>query len=593
MPKILTPTGWRMVTIPHAPHVRGFKLFSEELNATQVDDVRSWPRDPKAVRATHHYFGINLDTKDHQLEDTQDKSEVHKEVEKHLNQPIHVNDYRSGKIKDKYNRDVRLGSALQKTKASPQLINKFANDSTRQGTKFSGLHVHVTRSPEGVAGQASGNQSWASTSCKNFVDGIERGYLKHEVKHGTVVSYLKDHTGKELARATMQPHLNKEGRTAYKVTSHYGIDHAGFKDHANKVAADLSHPTGDKSGLYKMHPKVHNDSYDNDDIGDDIGKVDTMLHPHIDHAGIHKIINDAENTDLVKLAVRHPKATAEHISAGLKNVHLAIREAAVRHPKATAEHISTGLQDNKWHVREAALEHPNATAEHISTGLKDGEGSVRVAALRHPNATAEHISTGLKDKDGYVRRAASEHPNATAEHISAGMKDKEWPVRTAAIRHPNATAEHINAGMNDEEWSVRQSAVGHPKANAGHISAGMNDKHPDVRGAAVSHPKATADHISAGLKDENGYVRAAAMRHPKATAEHISAGLKDNHLMVRTAAVEHPKATAEHISTGLKDEDKYVRAAAMRHPNATAEHISIGLKDENEYVREATKRRNR
>ena len=459
MTKILTPTGWRYVNV-NPQRIHDFKFFTEELNATQVDDVRSWPRDPKAVKATDHYFGVNNNTKDHQLEDTQDKSEVHKEVERHLNQPIHVNDYRSGKIKDKYGRDVRLGSALQKAKAPLTLVNKFANDSTRQGTKFSGLHVHVTRSPEGVAGQTSGTQSWASTSCKHFVKGIERGYLKHEVKHGTVVSYLKDHTGKELARATLQPHVNDKGHIAYKVTSHYGIDHAGFKDHANKVAADLSHPTGDKTGVYQMHPKVHNDL---------VGKYNEhMLHPHIDH-DLHKIVDNELNTgkssQRLNLALNHPNANHTHFDKAINSKNALLDHSTLSiitsHRNATADNLHKILDIQKpdaFH-KQAALAHENIDHTHITKALQDNKWHVRAAAVRHHKATTDHINVGLKDEHVRVRLAAVEHRNATAEHISAGLKDEEDSVRAAAVSHPKATAEHISTGLKDRNEYIRVAAA--------------------------------------------------------------------------------------------------------------------------------------
>ena len=489
MARILTPTGWRNVTV-NTQRVQGFKIFNEELDPTQINAVRKWPRDPKAIAATNHYFGANNNVKNDQLEDTQNKSEVHKEVEKHLNQPIHVNDYRGGKIKDKYGRDVKLGAVLQKTKAAPALVNKFANDSTRQGTKFAGLHVHVTRSPEGVAGQTSGNQSWANTSCKHFSYGSENHYLKNEVKHGTVASYLKDHSGKELARATLQPHINKKGDTAYRVTSHYGIDHAGFKDHAEKLATKLSHQTGDKTEVYKIHHKVHNDS---EGHGGEV--IKHILHPHLDHNDIHKIVdNEKESTHinnrrrLLNLALNHPNADHTHFDKVLssKNVHSSTLSTIGIHKNANAGHL------------HKILNVPTSNASNF-----------KYDALTNKNIDHSHITKALNDVNVNLRRAALQHPNANADHISKGLHDKIWTVRATAIGHRNATADHITKALSDNHSNVRHTAIRHLNANVNHISKGLKDEDPRVRIAAAKHSNATADHISKAMNDKDSDVRIA------------------------------------------------------------------------------------
>jgi t-SNARE complex subunit (syntaxin) len=399
-----------------------FKQFilKEELNDKEKKEVSNWERDPKAVKATDHFFGKGNDEKTEELAGTVDKSEVHKAVERHLGREIHPDDYKEGVTNDKYGRKVKIGGVLAKSKADPKLINSFANDSTRQGKRARGLSVKITKSPAGVAGQTSHNQSWENQSCKNYNTGSNNHFLKNEVKHGTVVAYLHDHEGKEIARSTLQPHINDEGHTAYAVDSHYGIDHAGFKQHVKNLAARLSGEHKGGSILYTKHSKVYNDN------------------------GAEKIL--------------HPNATKEHISKALNDEDDFVRSAAIQHPNATKEHIDKALNDKDYQVRSAAIKHPNATKEHISKALNDEDVFVRSAAIKHPNATKEHISKALNDKKSYVRSVAIQHPNATKEHISKALNDEKFYVRSVAIQHPNATKEHISKALNDEDVSVRSAA---------------------------------------------------------------------------------------------------------------------------------------
>ena len=475
-------------------------IISEELNDKEKEEVSKWPRDPQALEKTDHYFGKGNDEKSEELSGTVNKSEIHKKIEQHLGHQIDPADYHEGLTHDKYGRKIKIGGLLAKSKAPQELINSFANDNTRQGKKHTGLNVRITRSAAGVAGQTSHNQSWEQQSCKNFTDGSNKHYLPAEVKHGTVVGYLHNHKGEEIARTTLHPHTNDEGHTVYAVNSHYGIDHAGFKEHMEKVAKKLSGEyKGDSSGVYKIHPEVYNDTLS-----------DYVLHPN-----------------------------------------------------ATPEHITKALNDREFDVRKAAIQHPNATPEHITKALNDKSAFVRKAAIRHPKATPEHITKALNDDDDHedVRQAAVSHPNATPEHIDKALNDKDEGVRQAAVSHPKATPEHIDKALNDREFDVRKAAIRHPKATPEHIDKALNDRSPNIRKAAVSHPNATSENINKALKDEYENVRQAAVSHPNATPEHIDKALNDREFDVRKAAIRHSKVTTESQLINLKNIKNIIKEA--------------------------------
>jgi len=338
-----------------------FKTFvrlNEELTPEQKQTVSNWERDPKAIAHTDHFFGKNNDDKIENLKGGIDKSEPHRAVERHLGHEISHEDYKSGKTKDKYGREVKIGSMLKKTKADPKLINQFSNDNTRQLKKQQGLTVHVTRSAAGVAGQTSSGQSWENQSCKNFEGGSNREYLRHEVRHGTVVAYLKNHHGHELARQTFQPHHRGDGKVVYKRNSYYGPKHAEFEKHGEDLEKRLSASHKPSSKIYSIHPEVYNDS--------DYSKT------------------------------LHPNATTKHIAHALKDKDFEVRETAILHPNATPEHITHALKDEDHYVRIAAVQHPKATPEHITHALKDENRDVVLAASKH--ATPEQILSAAKQR---------------------------------------------------------------------------------------------------------------------------------------------------------------------------------------------------
>jgi len=566
---------------------KAFLLISEELNDSQREEFNQMPRDPKAVKATDHYFGVGNDVVSKPLEGTMDKSEIHKAIERHLGRSISHQDYKNGITNDEYGRQTKLGKLLTKTKAPSTLVNGFANDNTRQGKKFTGLTAITTRSPggdpskgdkSGVAGQTSSNQSWQQQSCKNVETGLHKKYLPQEIKHGTVVTYLQDHEGRELARATLQPHINDQGHTAYAVDSHYGIDHAGFKAHAEQLAKDLSGPHKGGSIVYKKHPDVYNDN-----------GYTTMMHPDVAPEHITKALDDDDK--LVRLAaISHPKATSEHITKALDDPNEGIRKAALEHPKVTSEHITKALDNTNDFVRLAAIRHPKATSEHITKALDDPAEYIRDSALEHPKVTSEHITKALDNTNDFVRQIAIKHPKATPEHITKALNDPSIEVRRAALEHPKVTSEHITKALNDPSSSagVRQAAIRHPKATSEHITKALNDPSSStgVRLAAISHPKATPEHITKALDDTNDFVREIAIRRPNATPEHITKALNDPSIEVRREALKHPKVTSEHITKALDDDDVFRRAAALEHPKVTSEHITKALNDPSREIRQ-------
>jgi hypothetical protein len=427
------------------------KHLNEELTPEQKKQVSTWKRDPKALAHTDHFFGKGNDDHIEPLQGGNDKSEPHRAVERHLGHEISHEDYKAGKTKDKYGREVKIGSLLQKTKADPKLVQQFANDSTRQLKTQNNLTVHVTRSAAGVAGQTSKGQSWENESCKNFETGSNNHYLKHEVKHGTVVAYLKNHHGHELARATFQPYHNDHGQAVYKHDSYYGPKVKEFQDHVKGLEKRLSASHEPNVSIYRIHRAVYNDS-----------KIDKMIHPNANAETLHKALMSGEGGEYIReAAASHPNATAEHLHKALNDESESVRAAAANHPNANAEHLHKALDDKSRYIRENAATHPNANAEHLHKALNDKNEYVRAAAARNPNVNDEHLHKALDDKI-MVRIAAASNRNANAEHLHKALNDKNEFVRGTAAYNPNANAEHLNKALNDKDSLVRMNAKNNP-----------------------------------------------------------------------------------------------------------------------------------
>ena len=459
---------------------KNFLLMMEELNQSQKETVSKWPRDPAALAHTDHYFGKDNDDITTPLDGTQDKSEVHKKVEQHIGRQIPIEDYKANKTTDKYNRSVGVSKLIK----DPELLQNFNNDSTRQGKKYTGLSVHVTRSAHGVAGQTSGEQSWADESCKNFNDGMNRQYLKPEVKHGTVVTYLKDHTGKEIARATLHPHYNNEGHVAYAVNSYYGIDHADFKEHVERVAQELSGPHKGGNYTYTIHPDVYND------MGHD-----KILHPQITSTQLEGLQKKfPNNTSIHRAIYNHPNTTDGIIHNGIKSDNEDISLLALDSSKLKPEHIDTALEHESMAVRGAAFNNNKITRTQLHKGLKDESHEVRIEAILNENIKPEHIDVAMKDENKFVRDYAVSKKTATPDHIHLGLDDPDYSVRLSAIRNRNASVDNITKALNmksdgkDENDSfvntIQKEALYHKNAGPDHYRMGLSSNFPEVKETA-------------------------------------------------------------------------------------------------------------
>jgi hypothetical protein len=578
-----------------------FLKLNEELSAKEKAKVAKWPpRTEQATKATDPYFGKGVEDKYTQLSGSQDKSEIHHAIERHLGKQITSDEYKSGQTTDNHGRQAKIGKLLQKSNAPENLTNGFANDTTRQGKKFTGLTVRTTRSAEGIAGQTSGNQSWEQQSCKNFNTGSNKHYLQPEVQHGTVVHYLHDHKGNEIARSTAQPYTNKAGHTMYVTDSHYGIRNKEFMDHVEQANKELSgeHPKGSDL-LYHKHPSVYNDN-----------NIPVALHPSAKESDLDKALK-VPHPEIKMAALRHHNITPDQLSKAQDDEDESVRKAVAQSPKANPKHLHKALDDENEDVRSAAALNKNADYNNLHKALDDKKHvQTRINAIQNGNIEESHLDKAITDTNNTVRQAVATHKKATPDHINKALDDHIWTVRKAALSNDKINPDHIRKAFGDKNDEVQTAALSHDKAPVDVLHKAL---HPDndiqtrmaaaahknlpgkdiskilekednfnIRKAAASNPSAEKHHIDAALNDKNPHVRVAAAGNKNSNYDHLHKALDVlEEPSVRKAAAENERAHSNHLHKALDDEEPAVRRAAVNNPAAKKEHIERALADKN------------
>lgn len=604
----------------------GFKSFLVEyLTDEQRQKYAAHKMSAKARSATDGFFGKDNDIVHGEIQND-DKSEIHRRVELHLGQDISHDDYVRGAVKDKYNRDVRLGRVIKNN----SLRDQFDRDPVRQ----TGYRNHKTTTVRGieVAGQTNPvpneqhpkGHAWKDSSCKNISNGINKRYLKNEIKHGTVVHFVHDHNGQEIYRATLQPHHNGNEHTIYAVDAEYGIKHPKFTEDAHRVAEQLSGEY--QPGLYAKHPQVYDDNRQRialhpktskkhiDDIVNNIDSHPESVRRYITNlptftsSHITKILKTGSNDSRAIALSNAEKIAPQHISMALQDSHAPVRAAVIQSRHATESHLIKAARDPDASVAQKAIRHPKATEKVFKAGIQHPDtyvsagslsrlhtatpkeidtvlnrpGAVDNAAIvdairRHPNTLARHIDKIVNDStDGFAIANAIQHRSTTPETLAKVMTKKGdglAAAREAVVKHEKATPEMIKSGRTDPSWTVREAAYAHPSTTTAELHHGFDNEPSSVsrvREAIVSHKNADKDLLTKALTtkydhffDENR-VHERALKHRKADESHVSLALNHSNWLTRINAVKHRKATLEQLENAYKNDDSYrVQDAAL------------------------------
>ena len=586
---------------------RSFLL--EYLTDAQREQYKDVHMTPQARWATDSFFGKDND-KVHGEILQDDKSEIHRQLEKHLGQNISHEDYKRGMIKDRHGRDAKIGRMIK----DENLRNQFDKDPSRKLERGGQLSLKTTtvRGTE-VAGQTNPvpnaehpkGHSWEDISCKNIETGINKHYLHGEIKHGTVVHFVHDNNGQEIYRATLQPHHNSNGDVAYSVDAEYGIKHPDFTKDAQRVADQLSGAY--RPGVFTKHKEVYDDN-----------KKMHILHPAAaDH--LDKVLSHGDYYEQ-ELALRHPKLSADHITKLIDKPGFAEHQTLIQHPNITADHIHKMVVNKKLgpYTMIDALRHPKirtetadmianqakanldhklykdeylnayyhaigskTSPEYTNKAFNEGNHIEKINAIKNPNIDPKILDDAVKD-DNLVYDAA-QNPKLSHQQIHTVLDHPTGWIRKAVYTHPNLRPEHIQRVLDKEDNRHHLTQIiQHPRATPKNIDRALDDDmHDETKEEAAAHPNASAENLHKALRPGNSYeIRTAALNNPNIRAEHLVPLVSDPEHWIRQRALSHPKMDEGTIHKLLDHPDPEVRGETMLHAtNINQDHLNRAVKD--------------
>lgn len=149
-----------------------------------------------------------------------------------------IQDYVKGIVFNKEKKQsIKIGKVLNKL-GRQDLMQKFNNDSRREGTKNKYVVV-ISRHPYDIAGMST-DRGW--TSCMNLKNGINRHYVPLDVEKGSVVAYVTTTDDKNLnnptGRVLIKPFYDEysdDGKVYFGIENQvYGTNVPGFTDAVSK-----------------------------------------------------------------------------------------------------------------------------------------------------------------------------------------------------------------------------------------------------------------------------------------------------------------------------------------------------------------------
>lgn len=407
-----------------------------------------------------------------------DKSEVHKEVEKHLGGEISREDYIKGLTQDRFGRQVKIGRMIKDEK----LRNRFSNDNTRAASKKNSQYTMSVHRGIQVFGQTNSKPSelhpnghnW--TSCKDVnARNVGRDYLPHEAKH-SVVMFAHDHDGKEIYRATLHPHSNEHG-TIYQVNSEYGVKHPSFQAHVHEIARQISDPhTAGNNPFYKIKSGVYNDNYD----------TRFAIHPDASHEEIIKHLNNANDEDAEEIShnlINHPNVSLEDkkkimLRPGNENMMenrlpKALHDAAINRLTLESKNgdykdhlrLSNFIENNKDNIKS---EHLDKLIDHYASLPEHHEAlddDLHVSLLHSHKFNRTQINRILGGKKGDKNTILGEDLFSLNENLPKDLvenKAKEL-LQKKSLGHVNVNSFLNRQGKNIDSNTL-ESFINHPGA---------------------------------------------------------------------------------------------------------------------------------
>lgn len=601
-------------------------LLKEYLTPKQEAGVSHIKMLPGAAEATDHFFGHGNLTHEEPLENYQhEKSEVHREVERHLGRELNHGEYQSGYTTDKYGRQAKIGRLI----SDPKLRDKFSADETRSNAKSAsgGFTVRVVRGHH-VFGQTNPSpddnhptgHGWKNASCKNVESGVEREVLSKEAKHGSVVMFVKDKTGKEIYRATLQPHHTAEdadehldggdapSSAVYSLNSEYGTKHPSFSAHARKLAERLTTPNTLKDAVYSISPHVYDD------------RVHQAQHPIL-HPGLSSEDLDAKvrtwssypsrmNQEKLKAAASHPTLSAKaahHIASladrGTEDDFVdGVHASLARNPNISHDTMRHLFANGGYQARRGVLMNTNLPSDLVEAGIKSTDSSLRqTLAGNHAVHTREHHEALINDPVAFVSATALRSPRTTSKDIDEALRlhkghgaltlaaanhERTSPTTLSRLITDSSVPQHIHAALVHNPNTPHDSVIRMIKNYSNNKDTWVSsralyrkDLTPGIFQAYLDHTQ-KIDHEAVGTILNNSSV---------VNPTHLHTILSDRqnrfHNETKKDALEHPLITTEHVQTAINNtQDEGVLRKALLHNLAPVESRLSALVHPNPHV---------
>lgn len=481
------------------------------------------------------------------------------------------NEYKAGYATDRHGRITSIGKALNKSKASPELKQKFENDPDRQTsqTTHGDLRVAITHHPHQVAGMST-DRGW--TSCMHMYDGCNANYLEKDIKHGTHAAYLVHKNDKDIqhpiARLAIKPYINEHDHTILRPEEKtYGTGNSAF-EHTVREWTNTHFPMREDS-TYHIHGDVYQDSSNTTYEASD---PETSEHHKANAA--KALAAESENRRVLHHLV--DQNTIPHIMAGMKD-NKAERAAKIMydsgydHVSNFMDHMTTHektdlygklpffakyqtnekhagdildqMIKNKYHLPQEFSRFPikndaqaNKLIDHIGETAYDKHA---MTGTHESEDTMHRIGTHLDNKLQISRFVDREHvPTKTIDHIIENHKD--------FVKDPTIANTILDRGNVTQDQATKIAKI---TGNPDHEVMRRNIKGEDIRPEQMNHTVASyiihksrnkaALHKAIDFTNEHGTHRGLPIRAANGLADVAVEDAKSREFLITSGHTHH------------------------------------------------------
>lgn len=426
------------------------------------------------------------------------------------------NEYKAGYATDRHGRITSIGKALNKSKASPELKQKFENDPDRQTSQTShgDLRVAITHHPHQVAGMST-DRGW--TSCMHMYDGCNANYLEKDIKHGTHAAYLvhKDDKNIEnpIARIAIKPFTSERGHTILRPEEKtYGTGNSAF-EHTVREWTNTHFPMREDS-TYHIHGDVYQDSsnatfeaHNPESTEHHKTNATKVLAAESENRRISDHLVDQNSIPHIMTGMEDKKAErAERVARMMSHIgyghvshfmdHMTTSEKTELYGKLPSyakyqvnENHSGDILDrmikNKYHLPQEFTRFPikndsqaNKLIDHIGENAYD---KYAITGKHESEDTIHRIGTHLDNKLQISRFVDREHvPTKTIDHIIKNHKD--------FVKDPTIANTILDRGNVTRDQATQIAKI---TGNADHEVMHRNIKGEDIKPEQMNHKVAS------------------------------------------------------------------------------------------------------